>query len=256
MKDAPKEIPQELIDGYSMKGKVKVRYKYRNDVKGDNEGKNSDIYSIEKFNTYLKQIKNKEWSHYGPTDGWLYQALQLFPIENKNVLIIGSTTPWYEAVTINYGAKKCTVLEYRKQETFHPQIEYVTPDEIGDRRFDVCISISSVEHDGLGRYGDPLNPDADLEHMDNLKNLITPGGLLYLAVPIGKDQVIFNLHRVYGRVRFNKLTRGWKTLIGEESVSFKKNRGFDNKANGINGTPFQPIFVLQNEDPTFQSSVF
>ena len=32
-------------------------------------------------------------------------------------------------------------------------------------RFDVVLSISSVEHDGLGRYGDALDPDADLHAM-------------------------------------------------------------------------------------------
>ena len=31
--------------------------------------------------------------------------------------------------------------------------------------FDVALSISSFDHDGLGRYGDPLEPDNDLRAM-------------------------------------------------------------------------------------------
>lgn len=51
------------------------------------------------------------------------------------------------------------------------------------------------------RYGDPLNPNADLEMMEALlKNHMCPGGLLLLAVPVGKDTLVFNAHRVYGCV--------------------------------------------------------
>ena len=259
MKTAPTKIPEELMDGYTMNGTVKINHKYRDDIGGEKEnGEIRELYTIDKFNEFTKRIKKKEWSYYGPTDGWLYQALELFPIKNKNVLIIGSTIPWYETIALHYGAKKCTVVEYRKQESFHPQIEYLTPDEIDNegKQFDVCISISSVEHDGLGRYGDPLNPNADLEHMENLKKLVVPGGVLYLAVPIGVDEVVFNLHRVYGRKRYHKLIKGWKTLIGEESPAFISNDGFDNRSNGVNGSPYQPVFVLQNEDTTFESTVF
>ncbi len=49
------------------------------------------------------------------------------------------------------------------------------------------------------RYGDPLDPFADLEGMAYLRDtLLVPGGLLFLAVPTGRDHVVFNLHRIYG----------------------------------------------------------
>jgi hypothetical protein len=52
-----------------------------------------------------------------------------------------------------------------------------------------------VEHIGLGRYGDPLDPQGDLKAMAELKRGLA-GDLLF-AVPIGKPKVIFNLHRIY-----------------------------------------------------------
>jgi hypothetical protein len=51
------------------------------------------------------------------------------------------------------------------------------------------------------RYGDPLDAWADLASMkDLLENHMLPGGLLFFSVPVGKDTVVFNAHRVYGYV--------------------------------------------------------
>ena len=61
-----------------------------------------------------------------------------------------------------------------------------------------AITISSIDHDGLGRYGDPLNPHGDLRTMQWLKCLVKPGGLLFVSVPVGPDIVAWNLHRRYG----------------------------------------------------------
>ena len=44
----------------------------------------------------------------------------------------------------------------------------------------------SFDHDGLGRYGDPVNPDADLEAMQNARRLLRPGHKMFLTVPIGE----------------------------------------------------------------------
>ena len=49
--------------------------------------------------------------------------------------------------------------------------------------FDVIVSFSGIEHDGLGRYGDPLNIDGDLAATAELRCLLRPGGLLLLGVP-------------------------------------------------------------------------
>lgn len=58
-----------------------------------------------------------------------------------------------------------------------------------------CMHV--VEHLGLGRYGDPLDPDADLKAMLELKRVVAPGGTLLFVVPIGKPKIMFNAHRIY-----------------------------------------------------------
>jgi SAM-dependent methyltransferase len=55
----------------------------------------------------------------------------------------------------------------------------------------------TIEHVGLGRYGDKLDPDGDLKAIAELKRVLAPGGNLLFVVPIGKPKIMFNAHRIY-----------------------------------------------------------
>ena len=59
-----------------------------------------------------------------------------------------------------------------------------------------CMHV--VEHVGLGRYGDPLDPDGDLKAMGELARVLAPGGDLLFVVPVGQPRLMFNAHRIYG----------------------------------------------------------
>ena len=90
-------------------------------------------------------------------------------MRHANVLVIGSGSPWVEALCLYLGAAHVTTLEYGKLRTNHPQLSVYTPDEMRDLRargalhqFSVIVTFSSVEHSGLGRYGDALKPCVDL----------------------------------------------------------------------------------------------
>jgi len=58
-----------------------------------------------------------------------------------------------------------------------------------------CLHV--VEHVGLGRYGDPLDPDGDLKAISELKRVLAVDGDLLFVVPIGKPKIMFNAHRIY-----------------------------------------------------------
>lgn len=58
--------------------------------------------------------------------------------------------------------------------------------------------LHAAEHFGLGRYGDPIQPDAHLRLMRALERVLAPGGRLYFSVPCsGDERVEFNAHRVF-----------------------------------------------------------
>ena len=240
---APQDIPFKFFDAYTMNGAVKLEYKYANDCSDEIQDFINKGFTQEAFSRYLEMARNRENNYYGPTDQWLHEALDKYPIKGKDVCIMGSTCPWYEAIAIERGANSCTVVEYSPRESFHPDITYIQPHAVGEQKFDACFSISSYEHDGLGRYGDPLNPNGDVEAMANTKSLLNEGGVLYLAVPIGVDKVVFNVHRVYGTKRIDLLLNGWEVM---DQYGFFEN-SFSNNVNGMDGTPYQPVYVLRSQ---------
>ena len=240
---APEKIPDEMLADYTMNGKAKLEFNYENACSEEIQDMINSNFTKEIFNDCLKRIAKREQNYYGPTDTWLYKSFDDYPIEGLDVCLIGSTHPWYEAMCLVFGAKSVTVCEYSDRRSVHEEVKYIKPDELKQYKFDVCISISSYEHDGLGRYGDPLDPNGDLKAMQSLKNIIKKNGLLYLAVPTGIDKVVFNVHRVYGNHRFPLLIKNWKTL-GIYDVNPIM---FTNNYNGINGSPYQPVFVLRNK---------
>ncbi len=58
-----------------------------------------------------------------------------------------------------------------------------------------CMHV--VEHIGLGRYGDPVDPDGDLKAMAELARVLAPGGALLFVVPVGRTRIQYNAHRIY-----------------------------------------------------------
>lgn len=54
-----------------------------------------------------------------------------------------------------------------------------------------------VEHIGLGRYGDPINPTGWQKALTELTRVLKPGGNLYFSVPIGLERLEFDGHRVF-----------------------------------------------------------
>ena len=72
-----------------------------------------------------------------------------------------------------------------------------TLDALEDRSVPSLSSLHAVEHFGLGRYGDPLDPAGSEAAMRALARVLAPGGRLYFSVPTGRPRVEFNAHRVF-----------------------------------------------------------
>lgn len=46
-----------------------------------------------------------------------------------------------------------------------------------------------------------IDPFGDIREVQKMRCLLKQGGLLHLGIPTGQDALIFNAHRVYGRLR-------------------------------------------------------
>ena len=66
----------------------------------------------------------------------------------------------------------------------------------------------AVEHVGLGRYGDPLDPEGDLKAMAELQRVVAPGGSLIFVVPVGSRGCVQRA-RIYGSGTSWTRSRSW-----------------------------------------------
>jgi hypothetical protein len=236
--EPPRVIPTAYYNDFTLNGQIPVSQSYRDDSYPAEHPLNYDSAAVEKLK---KHAKARKQSYYGATDIYLYQALdKYFPsLKGKKVGILGSAEPWYEAVVLAYEGSPVTI-EYNKITSNHPELRLMTVEEYeaNPEKFDVLFSISSFEHDGLGRYGDLVNPIADLEAMNTAKSMLNDRGVLFLSVPVGKDLLVWNLHRIYGPKRLPLLLKGWKELgrFGFQKSDFDKTDEMH-----------QPVFVLQME---------
>jgi hypothetical protein len=108
-------------------------------------------------------------------------------LKNAKVGVISSISPWVEHVLRSQGASRVITVDYN-----HPivcsGIEWIDSKGVAkfsseDGTYDMLVSFSGIEHSGLGRYRDPINPDGDIEAMADMHRALAPGGYLLLAIP-------------------------------------------------------------------------
>lgn len=229
---------------FLMEGKMQVIVEFLDETtsSGNVDWPNSVIDSL------VQAVKDGTWdsvhvSSYGPNvTKHFMDTFEKYPMKGKDVLVVGSRWPWVEALCLVYGAKSITTVDFIVPVLHRDDLRAITIEELDatNEVYDVVISYSSLEHDGLGRYGDPLHPTGDLERMKKLRELVKDDGLFILGIPIGQDALVFNLHRIYGPIRFSLISKGWTVL---ESVGCSLEEGFKYP---IGVSSFcQPVIVLK-----------
>lgn len=167
-------------------------------------------------------------------------------ILGKRGIVLGTIVPWAEGALLNMGAREVITIEYNPIIVSYPRLLTRHPSDVARsyldedwEEVDFAFTFSSLEHDGLGRYGDPLDPFGDLESLARIRCLLKPGGFLFLAVPTAPDAMVWNAHRLYGKYRIALMLLGWIPLdIFPESCDVKTE-----SAQGYHEC--QPIFLLQ-----------
>ena len=117
---------------------------------------------------------------------------------------------------------RVTGLDFRPYPFRHERFDFIQSDilswEPPEGRFDGAISISTIEHVGLGAYGDPVAADGDKIAVAKLRRAVKPGGRLFLTVPAGRATTT-PLMRVYDAARLREL------IPNAETVRFFAKRG-------------------------------
>lgn len=136
--------------------------------------------------------------HYFHQDLWA--ARRIYQIRPARHVDIGSRVDGFVAHVLTF--MPVTVVDVRSLDSRVPGLTFVQGDLVNLREFadgsvESLSCLHTVEHVGLGRYGDAVDPDGWLKAVRELSRVLKPGGRLYLSTPIGRERVRFNGDRIF-----------------------------------------------------------
>ncbi|MGO9287501.1 MAG: DUF268 domain-containing protein [Polyangia bacterium] len=153
--------------------------------------------------------------HYFFQDLWF--ARKIFQRRPERHIDIGSRLDGFVAHLLTF--MPVTVLDVRPLTSNIPGLDFAQADAtnmvgFADGSVDSISSLHAIEHFGLGRYGDKVDPEGWRKAMLSLQRVLRPGGRLYLSVPVGRERLCFNAHRIFAPRRV------LDTLVDLKLVSF------------------------------------
>jgi SAM-dependent methyltransferase len=130
----------------------------------------------------------------------LLVARMIFVNNPKKHVDIGSRVDGFVAHVASF--REIEVFDIRPISTQVPGVVFKQADLMNPltETKEYCDSLSclhALEHFGLGRYGDPVDPKGFECGLANMASILKQDGLFYLAVPIGIERVEFNANRVF-----------------------------------------------------------
>jgi hypothetical protein len=133
----------------------------------------------------------------------LLVARRVFEARPKRHVDVGSRVDGFVAHVASF--REVEMLDVRPISRAVPGIVFrqadlmkpVPPAADGEAYCDSLSCLHALEHFGLGRYGDPVDPVGYERGIANMARLVASGGRFYLSTPIGRERVEFNANRVF-----------------------------------------------------------
>ena len=127
---------------------------------------------------------------------------------------------------------KVHALDTRKYWGHHANLVFVQGDIVStsfpDGSFDCVTAVSTIEHIGLGLYGDPIHEDADAKAIREISRILRPGGRLILTTPFAAEFSLApyagGVERYYDSATLQTLLEGFRV---QEQEFFAARSRFD-----------------------------
>lgn len=134
--------------------------------------------------------------HYFHQD--LYVAQKIFESGTQRHVDVGSSIAGFVSHVASF--MPIEILDIRPTPSASKNISFTQQDVMSGLtvRASSLSCLHTLEHFGLGRYGDPIDPEGHLKGFQNLVESLEHDGLFYLSFPISsQERVEFNAHRVF-----------------------------------------------------------
>ena len=176
---------------------------FEEDIKRYHEMNTRESFQIQK--QYLWPVIRDKYAPAGSVGNYFWQDLWaarlIYKSNVKKHFDIGSRIDGFIAhlLAMEIEVSIIDIREFPEEvENLHTIVDDATSlKQIPDNSIDSMSALCSLEHFGLGRYGDPIDPEACFKCFAEIQKKIKTGGHLYISLPIGKERVEFNAHRVF-----------------------------------------------------------
>lgn len=158
--------------------------------------------------------------HYFYQGAWLARNLSTRPAAlhvdvGSSVMMLSVLTAWAPTAFVDVRPLRAGI------EGLFPIAGTLAGLPFADRSVTSLSCLHVIEHVGLGRYGDPLDPAGARAAAAELARVLAPGGRLYLSTPVGRERVCFNAHRVFSPMTI----RDWFSGFHLASFSYVDDSG-------------------------------
>ena len=174
--------------------------------------------------------KDNSYHAYDFTDiECLFASKMIYDYNPDDILDIGSYLKWQIGIASNYPL---TIVDIRNIycDIDFPTLEKVKADAkdlsiFHDDSFDIVSSLCSIEHFGLGRYGDEFDLEADTKAISEMRRVLRKRGWLIFSTIVKKPPpcICYNAQRIYTLDMVYEFMSGMK-LIEEMFYSCDKNK--------------------------------
>ncbi|WP_231427100.1 DUF268 domain-containing protein [Pedobacter sp. Leaf250] len=164
----------------------------RNDINCKLSCERADIYPCLNDNTNITEFD----AHYIYHPAWAARIIKsLNPTEHTDI----SSILYFSTILSAFLPVK--FYDYRPAEVSLSGLKSEKIDLTNlffeDNSIESLSCMHTIEHIGLGRYGDQIDPDGDIKAINEIKRVVKKGGSILFVVPVGNPKIMFNAHRIY-----------------------------------------------------------
>jgi hypothetical protein len=135
--------------------------------------------------------------HYTYHPAWAMRVVkEINPKEHVDISsILAFSTQLSAFIPVKFYDYRPAKLNLTNLESEHADLTNL---HFGDNSIESLSCMHTIEHVGLGRYGDPIDPEGDIKAINELKRVTAINGNLLFVTPISENpRIQFNAHRIY-----------------------------------------------------------
>lgn len=159
------------------------------------------------FQIRLSELRFLSWERFASAGGTrghyfhqdLWVASDIYRLNIRSHVDVGSRLDGFIAHLLPFCS--VTFVDLRPLNLDHVNFNFIqgtiTNLPFKDSSISSLSCLHVIEHIGLGRYGDTIDPEGFRKAANELVRVLAPGGRLFLSTPVGVERLVFDAHRIF-----------------------------------------------------------